>query len=119
VIVEEHPLSLRIAVSESANFTCKARCERKCSNVYWVINGIEAHYEDEDSRASFMQMGFTFFYYKEQNIYNAILTVNATKAENNTNVYCVFEDGNGSNHSLSATLLIITGTCFTYSILFK
>ena len=105
VIVEQHPISLRVSVGEIAVFTCKARCEQPCTT-YWVINGTDAYIEDEDS---FVQMGFTFSRDKEsQNIYNATLTVNATNAVNNTNLYCVF-DNNGSNHSLTATLRIISG----------
>ena len=107
VIVEQHPISLCISISEIAVFTCKARCEQPCTNIYWVINGTDAYNEDEDS---FVQMGFTFSRVKEsQNMYNATLTVNATEAVNNTNLYCVFENHDGSNHSLTATLKIISG----------
>jgi hypothetical protein len=47
---------------------------------------------------------------ESQNIYNATLTVNATKDVNNTDVYCVSEDHLGaSNHSLNAILMITKG----------
>ena len=106
MIVEEHPISLSVSVGEIAVFTCKARCEQRCTS-YWVINGTDAYYEDDDS---FVQMGYTFSREKEsENIYNATLTVNASKAVNNTNLYCVFEDKNGSNHSMTAILKIISG----------
>ena len=106
MIVEQHPISLCVSVGEIAVFTCKARCEQSCT-IYWVINGTDAYIEAEDS---FVQMGFTFSHDKEsQNIYNATLTVNATKAVNNTNLYCVFDNNNGSDHSLTATLRIISG----------
>ena len=110
MIVEEHPLSLRIHVNEAAVFTCRARCEKGCSNIYWVINGNSTYNEQQRSR--FQQMGFTFSYGKESrnsSLYNAMLTVNATKAVNNTNVYCVFENYDGTNHSLTATLQITAG----------
>ena len=111
MIIEENPLSLSIPVNELAVFTCKGKCERKCSNVYWVINGTDANYRYEKPLAQFVQMGFTFSRDQEsQYIYNTTLTVNATKAVNNTDVSCVFEDhGTASNHSLNATLKIIAG----------
>jgi hypothetical protein len=52
---------------------------------------------------------------ESESVYNTTLTVNATKAVNNTNVYCVFESHLGtSNHSLNATLMIITGRILFY-----
>ena len=54
-------------------------------------------------------MGYSFTQYKEDGKYNAILTVSATEALNNTNMYCEFQEGGNSditNHSLTATLLV-------------
>ena len=105
VIIEQHPTSLCVSVNEIAVFTCKARCEQLCSNIFWVVNGTDV--TDENS---LVQKGFTFYRKKEsQNLYNATLTVNATKAINNTNLHCVFENRNDSNHSSTATLKIISG----------
>ena len=54
-------------------------------------------------------MGYSFIQYKEDGKYNAILTVSATEALNNTNMYCEFQEGGNcdvTNHSLTATLQV-------------
>ena len=107
VIIEEHPLSLRIPVNETAVFTCKARCEKQC-NTFWVIN--DNHTYSENQHSLFEQMGFVFSVGREsQKLYNATLTVKATEAVNNTSVSCVFEDNDASNQSLTAILQIVAG----------
>jgi hypothetical protein len=113
VIVKQYPQSLCIRINELAIFTCRAKCECSGVNGYWVINGNDAY--SPQQRSSFQQMGFTFSYDRERengNIsYNYIwtLTVNATKAVNNTYVHCVFENNNVTDRSLNATLQIIAG----------
>ena len=109
MIVEQHPVSLLIPVDETAVFTCKAKCDNRCT-VYWVINGTDIY--DEQQHSQFQQMGFTFSHHKDSqnsSMYNTRLTVNATEAINNTNVSCVFENNDVSDHSLTATLQIIAG----------
>lgn len=58
-------------------------------------------------------MGYAFKHYKrvlDRKYIIGKLTVNATEAVNNTNMYCVFEEaGNNdvTNRSLPATLLVV------------
>ena len=121
--IEEHPLSLLIPVNETAFFSCKAHCARKCNIIYWVINATHAY--DNYKQEQFKQIGFTFSEDKEDensNEYIGTLTVNATEAINNTQMYCVFEEtvGNGSSvHSKNATLLTIAGKYMQLNILMK
>lgn len=106
-MIEEHPMSLLIPVNATAVFTCKADCAEKC-HMYWVINGNNLDTQQERS-----QTGFIFSVDREgENKYITMLSVNATEAINNTEVYCVFEkigDIDDSNHSLTATLLVVAG----------
>lgn len=107
-VIEEHPLSLLIPVNTTAVFTCKADCAGRCSNIYWHIDGNDLHNPQERS-----QTGFIFSVDREsENKYITMLSVNATEAINNTDVYCVFEksgDNDDNNHSLTATLLVVAG----------
>ena len=113
--VEEHPSSLLIPGNKTAVFSCKAHCHSKqgCL-VFWVINGNDT--ETKEKCSSFKQKGFAFSTEKEvvngTFNYNMTLTINATRANNNTNMHCVFEetgDDGGSAHSETATLLVVTG----------
>ena len=111
IAIEEHPLSLLVPVNETAIFSCKAKCESGCL-VLWGINGNMYQYDPLEIQ----QNGFTFSLDKDNGSIIMNVTVNATEAINNTDIYCVFEkDGDNvllSVRSKNATLLVITGKTY-------
>lgn len=107
----EHPLSLLIPVNETGVFSCKARCAPNPCFGFWIINHL--HSQDSDERSLLEQKGFTFTNIQQDiNEYILILTVNASKAANNSLITCEYSM-TGINRqptlSMAAELLVIPG----------
>jgi hypothetical protein len=108
--IETNPLSLLAPIGTTAVFECKIRrCPRACS-AYWTINGSSTAHDHQQDQ--YEDRGFIF---KDQhnttsNVYLSTLAISASVGINNTQFYCVVQDGiNSPRRSDRASLIVASG----------
>ena len=111
----EGPSSLLLTVNKTGNFTCKAHCDHPCFG-HWVINNETVQNTESNSLPSskWNEKGFTFLEYNfesQENEYVLRLSVNASKANNNSVIQCEYykHDLTAGVKSRFATVLVISG----------
>ena len=108
--IQTNPSSLLVPIGTKAVFECKVRhCPETCS-IYWTINGTSIVHNHQQDRHE--DLGFTFEdqHNTTTNVFYSKLAITASVSINNTQFYCVVQDGiNPPRRSDQAILIVVSG----------
>ncbi len=108
--IETNPMSLLVPIGTTAEFECKVcHCPRACY-AYWIINGSSTAHGHQQHL--YEDRGFIFKHQHNttSNVYLSTLAIRASVGINNTQFYCVVQDGiNSPRRSDRASLIIASG----------